>query len=287
MRLIMKRVLLPVTSVLFLALSALPVSAATKSCQVDILHASGLTVSDMEKAGLYYKNASEHGDDQYAMEYKFTLAAALLGSPDAMLWMGEMYQGGHVPGVSKENAVEEAFKWWEKAYKAGQPRGYTNMGLMYLHTDIPGGGNNFATIPVDFDKAVAYLEKATAKNDMKAPRALGLLYFNGKGKFQKDEVKALSYFKIAMDRGDSTGTVYYADALLSGKLVPQDVNKAMSLYQSIIDSKGHDAGLCGYKMGKIYEDGKYVSKNLDKAKGYYKVGAEHHNSDAEQALSKL
>lgn len=283
----MRFIIFPAISALCIALSLLPASASTNSSHVDVLQVSGLTASDMEDAGKYYKHASEHGDNQYILEYKFTLAAALLGSPNAMLWMGEMYQGGHVPGVSKQDAVKEAFKWWEKAYQQGQPRGYTNIGLMYLHTDIPGGGNNFSTIPVDYDKAVAYLEKATAKNDMKAPRNLGLLYFYGKGKILKDELKALGYFKKAMELGDSTGTVYYADALLSGHLISKDVNKAISLYQSIIDTNGHDAGLCGFKLGKIYETGEYVPKDLNKAKFYYLIAVKNNNTEAGRALSRL
>ena len=56
----------------------------------------------------------------------------------------------------------------------------------------------------------------TDKGDMKAPRNLGLIYKYGKNNIKPDKVKALEYLKKSMGLGDSTATVYYEDALLTG-----------------------------------------------------------------------
>jgi len=253
----------------------------------DILSVSGLTGADFENAASYYKSQSEHGHDMYALEYKFALAASELGSREAKLWIGEMYQGGHVSGVTGDAAVQTAVEWWNKAADAGQPRGYTNIGLLYLHTSIPGGGDNFGSFPVDYDKALEYLVKATDAGDMKAPRNLGLMYAKGQGPVKQDDAKAAEYFEKAAKLNDSTGIMYFADYLLAGKGVAQNTAEALSLYQKIVDTKGHDIANCAYRLGVIYEEGKYVPADKAKALNYYQTAADNGSADGKTALQRL
>jgi uncharacterized protein len=253
-----------------------------------IIKESHLSVKDFENVGAYYKHITEHEKiNYYQEEFRFATAAALLGSAEAMLWLGEMYQGGHAKANNSDEALKRAFDWWDKAFASGQPRGYTDIALVYMHQPVPGGGEEFGSTPLNYHKAVELLDKATDSGDMKAPRILGLMYQNGTEIIKSNPKMALNYFIKASERGDSTGTVYYADALLDGVNIKQDINKAISLYQKIIDNKGHDIALSAYKMGEIYKVDKYVKHNYDKAVEYYKISSENGMDIAKNEITKM
>jgi uncharacterized protein len=235
----------------------------------NIMTISGLSGDDFLDAAGVYKHESEHGHDMYVLEYKFAMASAELGNKEAKLWLGEMYQGNHVHGVAGNAAVDKAIHYWKQAAEAGQPRGFTDIGLLYMHKEIPGGGRNFDGVPLDYVRGISYLDKAVDLGDFKAPRYLGLLYLEGKGPVAKDEVKATLYFKKAAELGDSTGTMYYANALLNGYGIEKNVDKAIDLYQSVIKEKGHDAIECAEKLEQIYSTNRYGKYDLDKKNFYH------------------
>ena len=254
----------------------------------DVLTDAGLTMEDLQDAGLYYKTISENGEaDEYEREYRFAKAAASLGSSEAMLWLGELYQGGKVEAASEvEDPVQTAIEWWTMAYENGQPRGYANIGLLYQHESIPGGGDDYGDIPLDYEKAFEYFLAATDAGDTKAPRYVGMCYRDGTG-VEADLEKAVEYFKLASDLGDSTGKVYYADMLLAGEGTEQNVEEAMALYQDIVDTNGHDIALCAYKLGQIYDEGVYVEADAEKAAEYYQIAADNGSEDAQAALDAM
>ncbi|AQP42781.1 tetratricopeptide repeat protein [Streptococcus gallolyticus] len=256
---------------------------------------SNITAEDLTKAALYFKNTSEQTDtNEYDLEYKFAKAAAELGNADAMLYMGEMYQGNKISQAAKGDNVQSAIEWWEKAAENGQPRGYTNIGLLYMHESIPGGGEDFGDIEYNAKTAIKYYRKAAKMDDFKAYRYLGLAYQAGVGVTQNDE-KAYENFKKAADLGDSTGQLYQADYLLEGKGTTQDVTTAISLYQDLIDNEAHDKATAAYQLGAIYQEGIYTAADIEKAKSYYQLAldtaTEENNTElvtkASQALEAL
>lgn len=207
------------------------------------------------------------------------LALAESGSARAMTRLAVHYQAGRVAGVSEDEAITNAIYWWEKAFAGGETQALVNIGLLYEHKAIPGGGSAYGSIPLDYEKAAEYFERATEAGDMKAPRQLGLLYKTGEGSFPKDSVKATGLFKLALERGDSTGTLLYADALYDGDGVQKDEKAAAALYTKLVKENAHDkepASLrlrgirsCG-TIAESFGDGEKVSritltyaKNLD------------------------
>ncbi len=251
----------------------------------DIIAEAGITADDLEAAALYFKNNNE-----FESEYHFALAAAALGSGEAMLWLGELYQGINVEDAKEaDDPVAVAIDWWTKAAENGQPRGYANIGLLYAHEFIPGGGTEYGDIEYDEDKALEYYLMATEAGDSKAPRYVGLCYQDGVG-VDVDEEKAFEYFKLAADREDSTGIVYYADYLLAGRGCEQDIDAALALYQNIVDTNGHDIVLCALTLGDIYKEGEYVEADPEKAAEYYEIvleNAHEGSSEAEEAQAAL
>jgi hypothetical protein len=203
-----------------------------------------------------------------------------------MLWLGELYQGDKVEAAHEaEDPVAIAIDWWTKAAENGQPRGYANIGLLYAHESVPGGGDAYGNVEYNEETAFEYYVKATEAGDSKAPRYVGLCYQDGKG-VEADEEKALENFKLAAERNDSTGIVYYANYLLEGRGCEQDIDAALSLYQSIVDNNGHDITKCAYILGEIYKNGEYVEADLEKAAEYYQIVLDTASSpDSEEAVN--
>jgi uncharacterized protein len=257
-----------ITSLIY---STLGYSAYIGSNVCVAMNEAEITADDLLQAAGHYKHESEHGNDMYAQEYKFALASATLGNKEAMLWVGEIAQGEHISGLTGKAAVEKAIEYWQLAAENGQPRGLTDIGLLYLHQEIPGGGKNFAGIEQDYEQAISYLNRATEQGDFKAPRYLGFLYLEGKGSIGKDTYKATEYFKKAAELGDSTGKLYYANALISGVGIQQNISDAIKIYDSVVKNNEHDAVECANKLAGIYASDQYNLKNIEKSNNYKQI----------------
>lgn len=230
-----------------------------------------LTSDDLQAAAEVYKYTGGNDTDETRLRlFRFSTAAAALGNAKCILYLGELYQGMNVSGVDGDEAINKAIEWWNSAGENGEPSGYTDIGLLYLHTTVPGGSDAYGSIEYDPQTALQYLEKANEMNDIKAPRYIGNCYRDGIG-VTADEEKAYQYYELAADRGDSTSIVNCAEYLLEGKGVEQNIDKALSLYQGIIDSDGHDTPKAAYILGSMYETGEYVEQNLEKAREYYQI----------------
>ena len=150
------------------------------------------------------------------------------GAKNAMLWMGEMYQGKkNRKRPQQGDPVKTALDWWNKAAENGEARGLyqhrTSCTCMLLFQGAEASSEPSNTAR---KTAMTYYQKASDAGDFKAARYMGLSYQDGVG-VEKDEAKAYEYFSLAAQRGDSTGTVYAADYLLEGRGIAQDVEKAI------------------------------------------------------------
>ncbi len=249
----------------------------------------GITVQDLASAG----GAWVMGLDKDESQLKFLKAAALLGYGDAAFSLGESYHSGNAYDADQyDDLVTEAVNWWEMAGANGSPRGWDDIGLLYLHQSVPGGGDDYGDIPYDEDIAFDYFQRATDAGDAKAPRHLAECYENGWG-CEPDDAKAFESYVIASERNDSTATVEVADRYLEGRGVDQDVETAMAMYQKIVDDVDHDVVTCAYKLGEIYENGEYVDADNAKAAEYYQISLDNANegspdyTKAEEALARV
>lgn len=223
----------------------------------------------MEGEKLERRGKKEKSAECFERAYRFAGAAASQGHAGSLCMMAELIQGEKVSVAGEEeDPVAAAVKLWEQAAEKGEARGFLNIGLLYLHKSIPGGGKNYGSIPLDPEKALAYMQKASDAGDMKAPRNLGVCYREG-NYVPKDEAKAYHYFEEAMKRGDSSGKLFCAEDLLTGNGVQQDVNRAIRLYEELFKEAGHDVTTSAYALGCIYRDGKYVEKNEERAAEYF------------------
>lgn len=254
----------------------------------DVLTDAGITVQDLEEVITHYKTLAEAGDaEAYETEFKFLKAAAELGSSQAMIYLGELYQGGFIEDAKiVEDPIATAFYWWNLAARNGQSRAWSNMGLVYEHKAVPGGGSAYGSIPYNPSMAYYYYKLGCDEGDTKSARYVALCYQNGVGVPQSYE-KAREYFKLAVDRQSAYS--YYAEYLLKGIGGEQDVDGALALYQKVVDENGHDALSCALILGDIYKNGVYVEKDAEKAAGYYElvIAKSPESKDADLARAAL
>lgn len=211
-----------------------------------ILESHGVTVSDLYEGAFQIKMKAEQltregkdATDLYRKEYRIISSLVEMGDPASMILMGEMLQGRKLPEF-EEDSVRKAMSLWQKAATRGEARGYTNIGLVYLHRSVPGGGNWFSDVEYDPEKAFECFLKGYEHGDSKAGRHVGLCYRDGLGT-QKDEKMAYRYFCLAAERNDSTARYLKAECLYDGAGVEQNKEEALRIMRQLVEDRAHDA----------------------------------------------
>jgi len=144
--------------------------------------------------------------------------AADKGSTSAMVELGVLYGTG-ASGVPKN--PEEARKLFDRAAKAGNPRGASNLAAM------TGGGIGAPADPV---AARAMLQRAAAENSAEAQFQLGLMLADGIGG-PKDDVAARNMFERAAAQGNAEAMVWAGAFAELGRGGPEDANAAKAYFE--------------------------------------------------------
>ena len=167
--------------------------------------------------------AANHQMPQAIAAYR---KAADAGSSSAMVELGVLLANGQ--GAGKDEAA--ARKLFERAAKAGNPRGMTNEAALSADTGAP----------MDPGKKRALLAKAAAENSAEAQYQLGLMYANGIGG-PKDDAAARALFEKAAAQGNA-GALEWAGAFAeSGRGGPEDKRAARSYYEKAAALGDEDA----------------------------------------------
>lgn len=214
------------------------------------------------------------GDEAAAVQDLET--ATTMGNTVAAAELGELYQNGfHDYHLSTGFDYAKAKIWNTIASNMGAGRGFTNNGILYYN----GWG-----VTKNIDTAATYFKKGYALKDMKAPRYLGMIY-----DAKKEYTKAAKYYKAAYASGDITGGINLAQLYLDGNGVKKSTTKAIAIYKNLLknangNSKAGDAAVA---WGDLYTNGKYVTKDLAKAKTIYQKGVALNSDAAKAALEKI
>lgn len=173
----------------------------------------------------------------------------------------------------------KAIKYYEKAIEKDFISALTNLGVIYSKRRKS----------IDKQKAFEYYMRASDKGCIKGLYNLGMMYIVGL--FVKKSPKlAIMYFNKAAKAGDIDslyliGYIYESkyDKIMMKNIkqnIEQNTDQKLkqnidnSLYYYHLASKfGHCNSL--YQIGKIYETGKVVAKDIQKAIYYYKLAIEN------------
>jgi TPR repeat protein len=152
--------------------------------------------------------------------------AADKGSTAAMIEFGVLYANG--AGVAKDPAAARTL--FERAAKAGNPRGMTNLAT------LAGRGGT----PLDPAKQRALLEQAAQENSAEAEFQLGLMYANGVGG-AKDDVAARAMFEKAAAQGHAGALEWMGAFAEIGRGGPRDKTAAKVYYEKAAALGDQDA----------------------------------------------
>ena len=212
-----------------------------------ILDKQGVSIKDLYEGAFLIKMKAEellregkNADELYESEYRIISSLSQMGDPSAMILLGEMLQGRKVKSLSVNDPTIKAMELWREAAEKGEARGYTNIGLLYLHKPIPGGGEDHTNVEYDPEKALSYFLKAYELGDSKAGRHIGICYKDGIGT-KTDPEKAYEWFCKAADRNDSTARYLKAECIYYGKGVEEDKEKALKLMKELACQSAHDS----------------------------------------------
>ena len=181
------------------------IATAIKFCKV---------VSMSSRRAMYQLGRAYAANRQTAEAIGAYRKAADKGNTSAMVELGVMYGTG--AGVAKDQA--KARELFERAAKAGNPRGVTNLAA------IDGGT---ATNPAE---ARAMLAKAAEANSAEAQFQLGVMYAQGTGG-PKDEVAARALFEKAAAQNHPGALEWLGAFAQSGLGGAQDTRAAKTYYE--------------------------------------------------------
>ncbi len=232
--------------------------------------ASGLgTEQDYQKASEWFELSAEK-------KYKY-----------AQYSLGALYHRGL--GVGQD--MDKAFELYLKSAKQGFP--YADFEVAKMFRDGIGTDKDESKSEQHFKKAFQgfeLLEKSS--HDDKIQYRLGWMLQNGIGT-DKDIPRAKEHYA----KSEKLGNIFSGFAL--AKLIlkeenpkPEELQKAIEFLQSV--ANGDDVSglksiksLATYLLGKLFLDGKVVSKNIGQAIRYLTMSAEENNEWASYQLGKL
>jgi hypothetical protein len=122
-------------------------------------------------------------------------------------------------------------------------------------------------VPIDFAKAASFYRKACEMGDTKSCDSASADVLRAQ---RQTKVDAVQKARAACDKGNADGCYDLANEYESGLYAPLDYKKAASLHSKACEL-GEPAGCMS--VGLMYEIGKGVAKNSDKAMSSYSKAA--------------
>ena len=194
--------------------------------------------------------------------------SAALGDPEAMEELGFSYETGRYYEIDYIKARE----WYEKAAVLGYLPAMANLSMMYINGLGVEQNNDIAS----------FLEERVTKTyqydmEMIVPKTMSG-YYDQQALYLVEELDDLD--KI----NDKRSLFRLASMYEIGRKVEKDINKAIKIYENLVDDNFSYAMLC---LASIYENGKGVEVDYKKAKELYEKAANLYNYTAMERLASM
>lgn len=234
--------------------------AAADQGHVEAAHQTGMIYAfgegvkrDVDVAIRYLELACEKGNSQAMVEYA-----------------NMRFEGQALP-----KDLDIAAKWFEAA--ANLYDGYAQYALACMY------GNG-----IHFDKsdemAAKWFREAAEMGEVNSQYCLGCFCYEGRGG-PKNVNEAASWFEQAAEQGQPAAMSFLGMMKVSGKEVPQDIEAGLAMLREAAET--HEYFEAQYYLGKMYLDGKYVTKNVPLAKKYLALAAKQGDPDAAALINKI
>lgn len=208
-----------------------------------------MTVQELVLKGKYNRD-----ERRYEKSYKFFLEAALEDDPIAIKNLGTAYI--YEEGVCQD--FEKGFHYLRRAYDLSKDASVI-WHVMAIHDIVIGDRRGkqlyreFIDYLIDRKEWSAYIVKANEY----APN----------GAYPYSVENKIECYEKAISHGLNVGADCLGEMFFLGKEVGCDYKKAYDYFQSY---QGFESFAKPYYLGRMYESGLYVVRNLDKARKEYR-----------------
>eukprot|EP01117_Protostelium_nocturnum_P020795 TRINITY_DN9573_c0_g1_i1.p1 TRINITY_DN9573_c0_g1~~TRINITY_DN9573_c0_g1_i1.p1 ORF type:complete len:1124 (-),score=313.22 TRINITY_DN9573_c0_g1_i1:86-3457(-) len=188
---------------------------------------------------------------------------------------GEMYLFGMDKSKGYSQNIDKAVQCFSKAAAKGSASGMYRLGQLY--TDGKGVQKDLSLAfqwfkkasEIPFKKENKDVEREKIWGIAQACSALGLWYNEGIH-VKRDPVKAVQYFKIAVDGGSDAGYVNLGCSYWNGDGIDKNPQKAYNLF-NVVASKGNSRAM--FNIGEMYASGDLGKVDMEKAKNWWRKAA--------------
>lgn len=202
--------------------------------------------------------------------YRTALAAAELGSAQAMVLVGRYRQFG----ISAEQDLELAVDWYRRSADAGNSDGMLRLGYLY---------DQGLGVALDLDESGRWLARAAEAGNPAAIAAIGYRFDRGRG-VDEDSVEARYWYERAALRGDSFAMQSLAALYEFGEGGGVDLELARQWYERAAEL---GEGVSMASLGYFYEAGIGVEVDVAVARQWYERGAAEGDHISMYALGNL
>lgn len=175
------------------------------------------------------------------------------------------YQGS---GVKKD--LKESLRWYEKAAEQENPLALCKLGYMYTQ----GEG-----CKKDFVKGFEYYLKAAELGDKVAQNNLAVAYESGKGVTKDNEAAIRWYKESAMND--------YVLAEYNLAVLYEDLKDYSTAAEWYLKAANHGNAAAQDTLGRFYEFGDGVEKNLEVSMHWYKMAAKQNYFGAYENYKRI
>lgn len=261
---------------------------AQDQIKLGVLYALGLRGQpDYQEAVFWLRKAAETGEPNaqllvsfiyleglgvrrsYVQAVRWARLSALQGNPIAQLIMGAFLE----EGVGIKRDMERAHYWYQQTFSYPIEIGARQrLGMLYLE----GRG-----CPQDTAQAVKCFQEAASKGDVHAAFQLGMIYYDGR-LLEQNYDEALKYYLMAAQRKHTEKEGLGLEFLFGEAAVPGEVyTKTIA---QIMKRGIHVQRDAQFYVGLMYETGRGVEQELNRARDWYQKAADAGDDIAKQRV---
>lgn len=225
----------------------------------EIYYDGEIVDKSLDKSAKYYKLALNHPNGANNWTFKWDYIAAKEGNVDLQVKVAWCYEYG----LGVKESIEEAIKWYDKAFKSGNDIAKKRLIEIYYKL-AKSYSKGWLTSP----KCVKYLTLAAELNHVYSQYLLGYKYLVGEYVI-KSFIKAKKWLVLAAENDDAQsqyllGISYFEDGKNKMVLSLEDAIKWL------IKSANNKYKEAMKKLAWCYENGVGVTKSKEEAQKLYK-----------------
>jgi TPR repeat protein len=207
------------------------------------------------------------------------------------------YNGGKIVVTQIEN-VETAETQFQSGKKLFDNKLYTEAIQLFIEASEQGSSkaqaylgmifsSNGYGVKQDYQKSAYWYKKAAKNGDVMAQFNIAGLYRNGISGFPQSSVQAAKWYLKAAEQGDPIAQSIIGAMLGHGEGVQQNYAEAIKWHQKSVKQQHDLQDRSQFSLGVAYNQGIYVSKDVERAIYWFKKAAEQGHVRSQLSLGMI